>query len=82
MRKEYIKKLKTYKELLIECKKIQIFNQLASELEEKISYRGKPKQKILTLNRQNKKLMKKEKPNFYKQVSLFIIFCSKVTHST
>lgn len=51
MRKEYIKKLKTYKELLIECKKIQIFNQLASELEEKISYKGKPKQKILTLNR-------------------------------
>lgn len=51
MRKEYIKKLNTYKELLIECKRVKIIEYIENEVENKIPITGKAKQKILTLNR-------------------------------
>ena len=46
-----IKLLKFYKEILLECKKIQISNQLSSEIENNIPTKEKNKQKILTLFR-------------------------------
>ena len=51
MKKERLAKLNYYRYLLIEYKKIQIYNQLTNEIDAKIPYKGKPKQKILTLNR-------------------------------
>ena len=49
MRNKRIKVLKVYKQILLECKRIQISNQLSNEVENKFPSIGKPKQKILSL---------------------------------
>lgn len=51
MYREYIKKLNKYKELIIECKKVQILKKIEEDIENKIPTTGKPKQKILSLYR-------------------------------
>lgn len=51
MRKIRIEILKGYKQILLECKKIQLSNELSVEVENKFPSKTKPKQKVLTLSR-------------------------------
>ena len=51
MIKNKIRILKIYKEILLECKKIQLLNELSNEVENKFPSNNETKQKVLTLFR-------------------------------
>ena len=51
MRKRRIEILKTYKQILLESKRIQLLNELNMEVENKFLSNNKQKQKVLTLFR-------------------------------
>ncbi len=51
MRKRRIEILKGYKQILLECKRMQLSNELSMEVENKFPSNNKPKQKVLTLFR-------------------------------
>lgn len=51
MRNRRIEILKWYKQILLECKRIKISNELSMEVENKFPSNNKPKQKVLTLFR-------------------------------
>lgn len=51
MRNRIIEILKEYKQILLECKKIQLSNELSMEVENKFPSKNKTKQKVLTLFR-------------------------------
>ena len=51
MRKRRIEILKGYRQILLECKKIQLSNKLSMEVENKIPSTTKSNQKVLTLFR-------------------------------
>ena len=50
MRKRRVEILKVYKQIILECKKIQLSKELSVEVENKFPSKNKPKQKILTLS--------------------------------
>lgn len=51
MRKKKIEILKGYKQVLLECKRMQLSNELSMEVENKFPSNNKAKQKVLTLLR-------------------------------